>query len=103
LGWLVARTLHAVPGNGDGASFLALLGRKLEIDVASWWRPTARTYFDRITKPAILSLFEDIGGAELRQRYGGSKKHDLASSAEKLFAGEITIEAEMKAQALAWL
>ena len=103
LGWLVARTLHAVPGDGDGASFLSLLGRKLEIDVASWWRPTARTYFDRITKPAILSLFEEIGGAELRQRYGASKKHDLASSAEKLFAGEITIEADMKAQALAWL
>ena len=103
LGWLVARTLHAVPGDGDGASFLSLLGQKLEIDVASWWRPTARTYFDRITKPAILSLFEEIGGAELRQRYGASKKHDLASSAEKLFAGEITIEADMKAQALAWL
>ncbi|MBL0914147.1 MAG: ParB/RepB/Spo0J family partition protein [Sphingopyxis sp.] len=103
LGWLVARTLHAVPAGVAGLSFVDLLGQKLEIDVASWWRPTARTYFDRITKPSILALFEDIGGAELRQRYGASKKHDLAASAEKLFAGEITIEADVKARALAWL
>lgn len=103
LGWAIARTLHAVPAGKTGGGFLDHLGQRLAIDVAAWWRPAARTYFDRITKPAILGLFEDVGGGELRQRYSASKKHDLAASAERLFAGDIIVEAEIKAKALAWL
>ncbi|MFC3579239.1 ParB/RepB/Spo0J family partition protein [Sphingomonas hylomeconis] len=101
--WAVARTLHAVPAGRTGSGFLDHLGRKLGIDVAGWWRPTARNYFDRVTKPAILDLLEEIGGADLRARYAASKKHDLAASAEKLFAGQTIVEAELKERALAWL
>ncbi|MFX9721991.1 hypothetical protein ABTO99_18335, partial [Acinetobacter baumannii] len=36
-------------------------------------------------------------------RYGASKKHDLAASAEKLFAGDILVEAETKDRATSWL
>jgi ParB family transcriptional regulator, chromosome partitioning protein len=103
LGWAVARTLHAVPAGAAGSSFIDHLGEKLDIDVAAWWRPTARTYFDRITKPSILDLFAEVGGAELRTRYGASKKHDLAASAERLFAGDIIVEADVKERALRWL
>ncbi|MEN2790225.1 ParB/RepB/Spo0J family partition protein [Sphingomonas oligophenolica] len=103
LGWAIARTLDARPAGTTGSGFLDHLGAKLAIDVAAWWRPTARTYFDRITKPAILSLFEDVGGFELKQRYSGSKKHDLAASAERLFAGDIIVEAEVKDRAVRWL
>jgi len=103
LGWAVARTIDAVPAGATGSAFIDHLGAKLAIDVAGWWRPTARNYFDRITKPAILDLFDDVGGGELRQRYGASKKHDLAASAEKLFAGDILVESDIKERALAWL
>ena len=103
LGWAVARTIDAVPAGATGSAFIDHLGAKLAIDVAGWWRPTARNYFDRITKPAILDLFDEVGGGELRQRYGASKKHDLAASAEKLFAGDILVETEIKERALAWL
>ncbi|MFZ5700788.1 MAG: ParB/RepB/Spo0J family partition protein [Pseudomonadota bacterium] len=103
LGWAVARTFDAVPAGRTGSAFIDHLGTKLAIDVAAWWRPTARNYFDRITKPAILTLFEDVGSSELRHRYGASKKHDLAASAEKLFAGDILVEAETKERAMAWL
>lgn len=103
LGWAIARTIQAVPAGKTGSHFLNHLGVKLGIDVAAWWRPTAKNYFDRITKPAILSLFEEVGGAELQHRYGASKKHDLAASAQRLFAGEIILEADMKDRALAWL
>jgi ParB family chromosome partitioning protein len=103
LGWSVARTLHAVPAGKTGSTFLDHIGRKLDIDVAAWWRPTAKCYFDRITKPAILELFEDVGGAELRSRYATSKKHDLAASAERLFSGDILVEAEVKERAIHWL
>ncbi|WP_067736901.1 ParB/RepB/Spo0J family partition protein [Novosphingobium naphthalenivorans] len=103
LGWTVARTIDAVPAGATGSAFIDHLGAKLAIDVAAWWRPTARNYFDRITKPAILDLFDEVGGGELRQRYGASKKHDLAASAEKLFAGDILVEPDIKDRALAWL
>jgi len=103
LGWAVARTLQAVPDGRTGSGFLNHIGGKLGIDVAAWWRPTARNYFDRVTKPAILDLLEKIGGTELRLRYGASKKHDLAASSEKLFAGQIIVEADVKERALAWL
>ncbi|CCA93071.1 MULTISPECIES: ParB/RepB/Spo0J family partition protein [Novosphingobium] len=103
LGWAVARTFDAVPAGRTGSVFIDHLGSKLAIDVAAWWRPTAKNYFDRITKPAILGLFETVGTAELRQRYAASKKHDLAASAEKLFAGDILVEAEIKERALTWL
>lgn len=103
LGWVIARTFDAVPAGRTGSAFIDHLGTKLAIDVAAWWRPTAKNYFDRITKPTILSLFEEVGGAELQQRYGASKKHDLAASAQRLFAGEIILEADMKDRALAWL
>ncbi|WP_447953948.1 chromosome partitioning protein ParB [Sphingopyxis chilensis] len=103
LGWTIARTFDAVPAGRTGSAFIDHLGAKLAIDVAVWWRPTAKNYFDRITKPAILTLFEIVGSAELRQRYAASKKHDLAASAEKLFAGDILVEAEIKDRAMTWL
>src|SRR3546814_7306061 len=83
--------------------FVDHLTRKLEIDVAAWWRPTAANYFKRPTKSSIIDLFQDIGGSELSQRYGASKKDLLASSAEQLFAGNIIVEADVKEKALAWL
>jgi ParB family chromosome partitioning protein len=79
------------------------LGRKLDIKVADWWRPTARRYFDRVSKNMILDHFDEVGGIELRSRYGASKKHDLAFSAEKLFGGQIIVEAAVKERALAWV
>jgi ParB family chromosome partitioning protein len=103
LGWAVARTMHAVPAGSTGGDFIDHLGTKLGIDVAAWWRPTAKNYFKRMTKTAILDLFEEIGGSELRQRYGTSKKDLLASSAEQLFVGNIIVEADIKEHAIAWV
>ena len=95
--------MHAVPHGQKGANFLDHLGAKLAIEVASWWRPTARNFFDRLTKPRILDLFEAIGGAELRSRHMGSRKFDLAVSAERLFAGDAATEADMKERLVSWL
>lgn len=102
--WAIARTLHAVVAGRDGEDFVDHLGQKLEIDVAAWWRPTANNYFDRLgSKAAILGHLEEIGGKELSNRYASSKKHDLASSAEAIFAGNVPLEAETREAALAWL
>lgn len=103
LAWVVAQSLQAAAPGSRADAFLDHLGHKLAIDVGNWWRPTARNFFDRIPKPAILSLFEEVGGPELRSRYAATRKFDLAVSAEKLFAGQSIIEAEVKERALAWL
>jgi ParB family chromosome partitioning protein len=104
LGWAVARTLNAVPAGQSGSAFLDHIGCKLGIDVAAWWRPTARTYFNRITKPAILDLLESVGDSDLRRRYATSRKLDLATSAEKLFAGAMsTVDQATRDEALAWV
>lgn len=104
LAWAIARTLHAVVAGRDGEDFIDHLGTKLEIDVAAWWRPTANNYFDRLSsKAAILGHLEEIGGKELSSRYGASKKHELATSAEKIFAGSVPIEAQLREAALAWV
>lgn len=103
LGWAIARTMTAVPWGGRGASFLDHLGAKLEIDVARWWRPTARNFFDGLTKPRILALFERVGNSILSGRYAKSRKYDLAVTAEKLFGGDLMIDPEIKERAVVWL
>ncbi|MBO9579521.1 MAG: ParB/RepB/Spo0J family partition protein [Sphingobium sp.] len=101
--WAIARTLEPVNDHDSGAKFLRHIGRSLDIDVARWWRPTARNFFDGVTRPWILDLFGEIGGAELKSRYGAAKKADLAASAEKIFAGTAIIEAELRDKVLTWL
>lgn len=103
LGWAIARTMTAVPDGQTGSDFIDHLGGNLGIDVARWWRPTAHNFFDRISKSMILDLFEDVGGRELRSSYASSRKFDLQVSAEKLFAGDIIAEAEVKQRAIAWV
>ncbi|WP_422342814.1 ParB/RepB/Spo0J family partition protein [Parasphingorhabdus sp.] len=104
LGHVIARTLVASL-NIEGERRVPLhdhLGNKLDIDMAAWWRPTAVNYFDRVTKPKILSNFETVGGQELSNRYAASKKADLAATAERVFSGNFIAEAEVKARAAQW-
>lgn len=104
LAWAVARTLHAVVAGCKGEDFIDHLGQKLELDVAARWRPTANNYFDRLgSKAAILAHLEEVGGRDLSSRYGASKKHELASSAEAVFAGNVPLEADVRDAAIAWL
>lgn len=101
--WVVARTLQSAPPGSRAEAFLDHVGHKLAIDVASWWRPTARTFVDRISKTLILALFGEVGGADLKNRHAALRKFDLAAAAEKLFSGESIVEPEVKERALAWL
>lgn len=103
LGWCVARTIAPVKHGEDGSAFTDHLGSRLGIDVAAWWRPTGLNYFDRVSKPTILRAFRAVGGSELSVRYSASKKTDLSVAAERLFRGDTIVEAETKANALAWL
>ncbi|MBN8840673.1 MAG: chromosome partitioning protein ParB [Sphingomonadales bacterium] len=103
-GWCIARTVMAIQPGKTGSEFLDHLGLKLGIDVAVWWRPTARNYFGRLSsKAAILGHLAEVGGSELSGRYGGVKKQELAISAERIFAGTVPVEAEIRERALTWV
>ena len=105
LGHCVACTLEASL-NWPGGRSCALhdhLGEVLGIEVARWWRPTGANYFDRVPKAVALAAIAEVGGETLAQRYAKSKKAELAQACERLFAGELVVEAEVRAAALAWV
>lgn len=105
LGHAVAGTLEASV-NLTGASacqFHDHLGRLLGIDVASWWRPTAMNFFDRVTKPTMFEALGDIEGSALAARYSGSKKAELAQTCERIFCGDFIGEVATKEAAIAWV
>jgi ParB family transcriptional regulator, chromosome partitioning protein len=105
LGHAVARTLEAslnLPG-GRVCAFHDHLGRLLGIEVARWWRPTGANYFDRVPKATTLAAIEEVGGSALASRYAKARKAELADAAERIFAGDLIAEPEVKERALAWV
>ncbi|MGT2516922.1 ParB/RepB/Spo0J family partition protein (plasmid) [Sphingomonas panni] len=104
LAWIVAASFEAKDGYTSKQNALQnRLATILDIDVATWWRPTAENFFDRVPKGALLSLLDEVGGPALSGRHASQKKGEIAASCEKLFAGEAIVEAEVKAAALAWV
>lgn len=104
LAWIVAASFEAKDGYTSRQNALQnRLATILEIDVATWWRPTAENFFDRVPKGSLLSLLDEVGGPALSGRHASQKKGEIAASCEKLFAGEAIVEAEVKAAALAWV
>lgn len=105
--WLshaVARTLEASANVAERACpFHDHIGALLGIDVAKWWRPTGANYFDRVPKAVTLAALEEVGGPAFASRYSGLKKAELSQSAERIFAGDLIAEVEVKERALAWV
>ena len=48
------------------------------------WRPTARTYLGRVTKPHILAAVREAVSDEAAGRMADMKKQDMAEAAEQL-------------------
>ena len=105
MAWAVATSLTAKDEYGAPAqnAMQNRLASILDIDVASWWRPTSVNYFDRVSKGAVLTLLDQIGGPALSGRHASQKKTEISASCEKLFAGDVIIEADVREAALAWV
>jgi ParB family chromosome partitioning protein len=104
LAYIVAMSLQAKPGyRAEQCPLHNRLAAIMEVDVASWWRPTSANFFDRISKGSILNLLAEIGGAQLTARHATMKKSEISESCEKLFAGEAIVEPDMRRAALAWV
>ena len=104
LAYIVAISLEAKPGiSNEQIPLHNRLASILEIDVASWWRPTSENFFDRVNKGSILSLLDEVGGPALSGRHASLKKTEISASCQKLFAGDTIVEPEIKDAALAWV
>jgi len=104
LAYIVALSLEAKPGiSNEQIALHNRLASILDIEVATWWRPTSENFFDRVNKGSILTLLNDIGGPALSSRHASLKKTEISESCQKLFAGDTIVEPEMKAAALAWV
>lgn len=104
LAWVVAKSFEAKESCSARQNALQnRLAAILEIDVATWWRPTSENFFDRVPKGSLLSLLDEVGGPALSGRHASQKKSDISASCEKLFAGEVVVEEEVKTKALAWV
>ena len=102
----IARTLEPTLNVAEGYrsnGFHDHLGRLLDIQVETWWRPTAENFFGRVKKTVMLDALEEIGGPILRGRYKDAKKGDLAGTCASLCNGQGIVEAEIREKATAWL
>ena len=104
LAWIVATSLEAKDSYTTRQNAMQnRLASILEVDVASWWRPTSENFFDRVSKGTMLSLLDEVGGPALSGRHASQKKTEISASCQKLFAGDTIVEAEVKQAALAWV
>lgn len=86
----VALTVHAVrqPYGGTGHIKAAgKLAQQLRLGMDAFWRPTARSYFGRVTKGHILLAVREAVGDDAADRLTKLKKVEMADCAEQLVAG----------------
>ena len=72
------------------------LAEAVSLDMTAHWRPTARTYFGRVTKPRILDAVREAVGIEAADRMADMKKQDMAEAAEQLLAATGWLPALMR-------
>lgn len=105
--WCAAEAFHGQLAFEHGA-VLAIENaiRRLDIDFASYFRPTADNYWSRIKKDAALGIAGDVLGAQWRANHAGDKKAVLAKALERAFSGDeaqtATLDNDARARAAAW-
>jgi ParB family transcriptional regulator, chromosome partitioning protein len=63
-----------------------MLADALSLDMAAWFTPTAASYGSKVGKAAIIDAMREVKG-DVAPAWGGMKKTDLATLAERTIAG----------------
>jgi ParB family chromosome partitioning protein len=79
------------------------LAEAVSLDMTAHWRPTARTYFGRVTKPHILAAVREAVSDEAADRIADMKKQAMAEAAEQLLVATGWLPALMRTPEPAWL
>ena len=92
LAFCTATTVNAVQLKSDRPDcerlrHAAMLASTLNLDMKSWFTPTAENYFARISKPQILDAIREAKGTAPAPAWEKLKKAELATVAERETAG----------------
>lgn len=92
LAFCAATTVSAVQLKADHPDchrlrHAAMLAATLNLDMKSWFTPTAENYFSRVSKPHILAAIREARGTAPAPTWEKLKKADLATVAERETAG----------------
>lgn len=91
--------------DGKGNPILEAVGKRLNIDVAKDWRPTADNFWGRITKTHSLALSSQVLGAEWALAHSKDKKSVIAARLENIYSGSnaASFPASVREQAIEWV
>lgn len=64
----------------------ALLAEALQLDMTTWFTPTAANYFGKVNRAVIIDALRQVKGS-VAPAWEGMKKAELASLAERQLAG----------------
>ena len=62
------------------------IGARLDVDVAACWRPTASTYWGRVSKGHAVSMARKLVGDDYAEERSRERKGDIAAAMERAFA-----------------
>jgi len=95
----VGFTVTAIASREDDAP-AAALSHAVGLDMHAWWRPTAASYFDHVSKAKTLEGLQAFAPGEVN-RLGKLKKAQISSEAERLAAGTGWLPAMFRAPEVA--
>jgi ParB family chromosome partitioning protein len=76
-----------VPWFSPGERHADALACALKLDMSAWYTPTAKGFFSRVSRKAILAAMEEAKGAPQGPALDEMKKPELAERAERVIAG----------------
>ena len=76
--------MEARPLDGHTAN----LAKRAQLDMSSWWAPTAASYFDQVPKAHALAVVGKVVSSAAASPLAGLKKGEISSQAERLLEGK---------------
>lgn len=106
--WCTAHALVQQLGTDKGAHpVVEAIGRRMKVDVAACWRPTAANYWGRVKKGHALKVARELIGDRWADDKANDKKAEIANSMETAFSEEAESRAgltpDVASRTLTWL
>ena len=86
LTFLVASTVTGVDGVERERQSTDALAQALALDMRRWWKASAASYFNHVSKATTLAAVTEAAGANAAATLAGLKKEGAAAGAEQLLA-----------------
>jgi ParB family chromosome partitioning protein len=83
---LTVNAVRGLQGRPGALAHAEALASYVNLDMGAYWTPTARSYFERVTKARIGEAVREAVSDEAAERIAGLKKPEMAQAAEPLVA-----------------